>query len=70
MLFLAQGFVLFVLQGLLPMEAKSQEPPQQRQQPTRQPLAELSLEELARIEVTTASKEPEEVWRTSALFVR
>lgn len=33
-------------------------------------LAELSLEQLGNIEVTTASKEPEEVWRTpAAIFV-
>ena len=55
-----------MLLGLIPKESKSQASQQQRQQPNGQPLAELSLEELARIEVTTASKEPEEVWRTPA----
>ena len=38
----------------------SQNPPAQR------PLTSLSLEELASLEVTTASKEPEQIWKTPA----
>jgi len=42
----------------------------QRDQDSGQPLKQLSLEELGNIEVTTASKEPEEVWKTpAAVFV-
>ncbi len=32
----------------------------------REPLKQLSLEQLGDVEVTTASKEPEEVWKTPA----
>jgi iron complex outermembrane recepter protein len=38
----------------------------QSSQHTREPLKQLSLEELGDVEVTTASKEPEEVWKTPA----
>lgn len=40
--------------------------PNQKQIPNQEPLKELSLEQLGSIEVTSASKEPEEVWRTPA----
>jgi hypothetical protein len=38
----------------------------ENKQETAQDLKQLSLAQLADVEVTTASKEPEEVWRTAA----
>ena len=38
----------------------------QSSQDAREPLMQLSLEQLGDVEVTTASKEPEEVWKTPA----
>src|SRR5262249_9827945 len=46
-------------------EARSSEIPQ-TSGPNQRPLASLSLEELASLEVTTASKEPEQISRTPA----
>lgn len=51
---------------LLPAAARAASP----QPPPDQDLKSLSLEQLGNVEVTTASKEPEEVWRTpAAIFV-
>src|SRR3954465_11560447 len=63
-LFLARVFILFLIVELIPKEAKTQDHSQQSR--NRSPLAELSPADLAEIEVTSASKEPEEVWRTPA----
>src|SRR5208282_841715 len=42
----------------------------QQDQASGEPLKQLSLAELGNVEVTTASKEPEEVWKTpAAIFV-
>jgi len=39
-------------------------------QPSRNPVANLNLEQLGNVEVTTVSKEPEEIWKTpAAIFV-
>lgn len=39
---------------------------QDEQEPTRGRLAQMSLEDLGKIEVTTVSKRPEEIWRAAA----
>lgn len=58
--------VLFVLTGLI---NHSQAAPQDVQA-NGEPLKQLSLAELGNVEVTTASKEPEKIWKTSsAIFV-
>lgn len=58
--------VLVLLAGLTSMcWAESQE-----DEKSGEPLKQLSLEQLGNVEVTTASKEPEEVWKTpAAVFV-
>ena len=44
--------------------------PQESQTSAQAPLKQLSLEQLGNVEVTTASKEPEQVWKTpAAIFV-
>src|SRR5438045_8120746 len=56
---------LFVLLGLPVMSrAGSSQVPQQN--PDQRPLSSLSLEELASLDVTAATKEPEEIWKTPA----
>ena len=54
--------VLFVLTGLVNQSLAA---PQQ-DQANSEPLKQLSLAELGNVEVTTASKEPEKIWKTSA----
>ena len=54
--------VLVMLVGLV-NEALAHSQPEQA---TSEPLKELSLAQLGDVEVTTASKEPEEVWKTPA----
>ena len=58
--------IFTVFLSLVPGNAKSQENQQLKKASIQQPLAELSPEQLAEVEVTTASKEPEEVWKTPA----
>ena len=53
---------LVVLVGLV-NEAVADSQPEQK---TAEPLKQLSLAQLGDVEVTTASKEPEEVWKTPA----
>ena len=55
--FRASLLIVFCVLGLFPSKGRAQQPA---------PLAEMSLEQLGEVEVTTASKEPEEVWRTPA----
>ena len=59
---LGPAFLVILLLGLVPREGKSQQSQQQGQQPNRERLTDMSLEQLGKIEVTTLSKEPEEVW--------
>src|SRR5258708_6800308 len=54
---------LFVLAGLAD---RSFARPQQEDQASGAPLKQLSLAELGNVEVTTTSKEPEQIWKTSA----
>jgi iron complex outermembrane recepter protein len=53
---------LFVLTGLLNQSLAAP----QEDRPNSEPLKQLSLAELGNVEVTTASKEPEKIWKTSA----
>src|SRR5216683_2784508 len=62
--FLKRVFILFLLLGLGRKEGNSRE--NQLQQPNQRPLAELSPEELARIEVTTVSRRPEKLSQAPA----
>ena len=58
--------VLLVLTGMVNQSFASP----QVDQANGEPLKQLSLAELGNVEVTTASKEPEEVWKTpAAVFV-
>src|SRR6267143_2134937 len=60
------AIVLILLAGLV---AESQADPQTIQR-AAEPLKQLSLADLGNVEVTTASKEPEAVWKTpAAVFV-
>jgi iron complex outermembrane receptor protein len=54
--------VVFVLAGLVNQSLAAP----QEDQASGEPLKQLSLAELGNVEVTTASKEPEEVWKTPA----
>jgi len=51
---------------LLSASARGQDEQTQNPAASSQPLKELSLEQLGNVEVTTVSKEPEEVWKTPA----
>ena len=53
--------VIVMLVGLV-SEALAESQPEQK---TGEPLKQLSLAQLGDVEVTTASKEPEEVWKYS-----
>lgn len=65
----AQSTALIVLIGLTGLVNQSFATPQPGQA-NGEPLKQLSLVELGNVEVTTASKEPERVWKTSAaIFV-
>src|ERR1700679_1249263 len=57
---LLYGLAISLVLSAIPGEAS--EP---AQQPSN-PLKELTLEQLGNVEVTTVSKEPEEVWKTAA----
>jgi iron complex outermembrane receptor protein len=58
---------LVLLSGLV-VASRAESSPET--QPTDEPLKQLSLAQLGNVEVTTASKEPEEVWKTpAAVFV-
>ena len=61
--FAALLFLLFLLAGL---DGRAQADTPQSGQKSGNPLKQLSLEQLGNIEVTTAAKEPEEVWKTAA----
>jgi iron complex outermembrane receptor protein len=52
-------------QGASP-DARQQGPSDAQQQQSPPPLTQLSLEQLGNLEVTTAAKEPEQIWRTPA----
>jgi len=62
----AAFMVLFTLTGLLHQGFAAP----QNEQANGEPLKQLSLAELGNVEVTTASKEPEKIWKTpAAIFV-
>src|SRR4029077_17641636 len=62
----AAFIIVVVLAGLVIQSPAAQQPGQSNDEPLKQ----LSLAELGNVEVTTASKEPEQIWKTSAaIFV-
>ena len=59
--------LLVILTGLVKQESRRVREKTQRHD---EPLKQLSLAELGNVEVTTTSKEPEEVWKTSCRSFR
>src|SRR6266436_4546403 len=55
--------VVFILLAGFVNEGRADSQPEQK---SGEPLKQLSLAQLGDVEVTTASKEPEEVWKTPA----
>src|SRR6267154_134418 len=65
LMMMVRGFVLLALFVLAGIDNQCFAYPQD-EQPSGAPLRQLSLAELGNVEVTTTSKEPEQIWKTSA----